>query len=601
MAGHLDASKWLWDRGLGVNARARASRNAPAPDAAPSLAPDGPITGTPWGLMSSAAASGNLELCCWLHQQLRPSNDELLAALPSAARSGHRAICEWILETGLPLGSSHNQFRGSTSSSPAAATGATIPEAHRYTATRAAVAAAWHGNVGLVYRLLQLCAPALTAAVAPELLAGAASSCPLAALQRLHDRLAAVLACREGAELGGLGEQEASVAGGHGAGPGPVARGGAGAGAAAASHGVGTNAVEVPAQAGAAAAAVGQLVTASAVRAAAASPTPDWQAKVLWLLQQLLGGAVDTAGSDCTAAAATLATVASGVAVVTPRGVGCVAGALARQPKLCDRLGWWMRLAGAAGAEQGALADAVAAGNVAGVELLLDLFLPGVGTGEGLGDGGVGAGGGGQQVVAWGEVGRALEAAALEAAAGGHVGVLRVLERRGLLARVGVGPLVGVAAERGRVEVVRWLMDGDGYGAAGKEEESVWAGAVEGERQRQVHGAAWEQLLSVELMGAAAESGCMELVSYLYGKGCPWDEQAMNGAAAGGSEELVLWMAARGCPVQVRGWQPQPSCTTAQPARRTRSCALLLACRVACACASLPVIAQWLTCPTIAL
>lgn len=586
-AGRLDASKWLWDRGLGVSARTHARPDAPAPAPDPPLAPGGATTDTPWGLMSSAAASGNLDLCRWLHQQLLPSKDELLAALPSAARSGHRATCEWILDTVLLPDPDSNQLSGNTTSSGTAATGATVPQAYRHAAARAAVAAAWHGDLGLVHRLLQLSAPVLTAAVAPELLAGAASSCPLAALQQLHDQLVAKPACKEGGELVEVHEQGANGAGGPPAGPGPLPTAGAGAGVLAASRGVGTHAVEVPIAAGAAAAAAGQLITASAVRAAAASPTPDWQAKVLWLLQQLAWGAVDAAVSDCTAAAATLPSGNSGVAAAATRGMGCVAAALARQPKLCDRLGWWTRLAGAAGLEPGALADAAAAGHAAGVELLLDLLLPGVGTGGGLGGGGNGAGAVEQQVVSWGEVGRALEAAAEKAAAGGHVGVLRVLGRRGLLARVGVGALVGAAAERGRLEVARWLMDGDGAtdGALGKEEGTGAPGAVESERQRQVQvpGPSWEQLLSVELMGVAAESGCMELVSYLYGKGCPWDEQAMNGAAAGGSKELLMWMAARGCPVLVRAWQPHP---TPPPAGRTRRCALLLqARRVTCACA----------------
>ena len=50
------------------------------------------------------------------------------------------------------------------------------------------------------------------------------------------------------------------------------------------------------------------------------------------------------------------------------------------------------------------------------------------------------------------------------------------------------------------------------------------------------------------VMFQAAKSGNLELVKWLRGKGCPWDNMSCYCAAKYGHVEVLRWVRANGCP-----------------------------------------------------
>ena len=51
-----------------------------------------------------------------------------------------------------------------------------------------------------------------------------------------------------------------------------------------------------------------------------------------------------------------------------------------------------------------------------------------------------------------------------------------------------------------------------------------------------------------DVMGWAANSGNPELVQWLRGEGCPWDEDACMAAVRGRHLEVLKWLRTNGCP-----------------------------------------------------
>ncbi|GLC35247.1 hypothetical protein PLESTB_000585600 [Pleodorina starrii] len=130
------------------------------------------------------------------------------------------------------------------------------------------------------------------------------------------------------------------------------------------------------------------------------------------------------------------------------------------------------------------------------------------------------------------------------AAERGHVAVLVEL----LAAGYDIGPGdVRIAARDGHLHVLRWL--------AGLE-EGAEAGAAEtagSEAGTAARGALREAMEGEDLIAHAAESGSLELVSWLRDKGCRLDERAFTAAAEVGHVAMLEWMAAGGCPMGDNG------------------------------------------------
>ncbi|KXZ50082.1 hypothetical protein GPECTOR_18g6 [Gonium pectorale] len=59
-----------------------------------------------------------------------------------------------------------------------------------------------------------------------------------------------------------------------------------------------------------------------------------------------------------------------------------------------------------------------------------------------------------------------------------------------------------------------------------------------------------EELLDEELLAAAAESGGVELLAWLWERGCAWDGRAVTAAASSGCTAALEWLAERGCPME---------------------------------------------------
>ena len=81
-----------------------------------------------------------------------------------------------------------------------------------------------------------------------------------------------------------------------------------------------------------------------------------------------------------------------------------------------------------------------------------------------------------------------------------------------------VSRLQPVAAEHGHEELVRWLIQEQGFA------------------------------MDVDVMALAARSGNLELVRWLRGEGCPWDWMTCDGAVFNGHLEVLRWARENGCP-----------------------------------------------------
>ena len=80
-----------------------------------------------------------------------------------------------------------------------------------------------------------------------------------------------------------------------------------------------------------------------------------------------------------------------------------------------------------------------------------------------------------------------------------------------------------IAAEYGHMELVRWLIQEQGFPMGDM-----------GDRRK--------------LMGMAARGGNLELVQWLRGAGCPWDRWTCSLAVYGGRVEVLRWVRENGAP-----------------------------------------------------
>jgi len=95
--------------------------------------------------------------------------------------------------------------------------------------------------------------------------------------------------------------------------------------------------------------------------------------------------------------------------------------------------------------------------------------------------------------------------------------------REGRSAWWGSASMAEIAAEYGHMELVRWLIQEQGFPMGDM-----------GDRRK--------------LMGMAARGGNLELVRWLRGEGCDWSAFTCQYAAARGHLEVLQWLRANGCP-----------------------------------------------------
>ncbi|KXZ42675.1 hypothetical protein GPECTOR_125g508 [Gonium pectorale] len=90
------------------------------------------------------------------------------------------------------------------------------------------------------------------------------------------------------------------------------------------------------------------------------------------------------------------------------------------------------------------------------------------------------------------------------------------------------------AARGGHLHVVVWLVEWQGAAGVRFEDKNLFA--------------------------AAAESGSVELLAWLRGRGCPWDYRAFTEAAKAGSADALEWLAEQGCPMPGDGRPYDAAC-----------------------------------------
>ncbi|GLC50019.1 hypothetical protein PLESTB_000333600 [Pleodorina starrii] len=111
-----------------------------------------------------------------------------------------------------------------------------------------------------------------------------------------------------------------------------------------------------------------------------------------------------------------------------------------------------------------------------------------------------------------------------EAARQGHLAVLQYLHAGGL--RVNTRSVAEMAARAGHLPLVVWAVEGLGVAPA--------------------DGAAW-------LLDCAAESGNLELMTWLHVRGWALGPRAIPNGAESGCEEALEWLVERGCPFPLDG------------------------------------------------
>ncbi|GFR44361.1 hypothetical protein Agub_g5582 [Astrephomene gubernaculifera] len=116
----------------------------------------------------------------------------------------------------------------------------------------------------------------------------------------------------------------------------------------------------------------------------------------------------------------------------------------------------------------------------------------------------------------------ANEQAARAAAAGGHLEALRLLHAHDCPMCVAT---VKCAARGGHLHVVVWLVETLGDGV----------------------------LRNPGVFDSAAESGRLELLRWLRGRGCGWGQSTFAKAVQAGCEETLEWLVEEGCPMQTDG------------------------------------------------
>ncbi|KXZ44962.1 hypothetical protein GPECTOR_60g740 [Gonium pectorale] len=232
---------------------------------------------------------------------------------------------------------------------------------------------------------------------------------------------------------------------------------------------------------------------AQILAAAAASPTPDWAAKVEWLEAQ--GYRRRSEAFDAAA--------------------GCADGV--------ERMAWLRRRGYA---PWRAADQAVLAGNVAALRTLLP------------------AGADASQI------GLPYVAAA---ASQGWLGVLKLLaEHRRLADEIALTK----AAVSGQLEVVAWLVEALGYARRLRPRHMHWAaqsGSVRLMAWLRERGCSWGEEAFAAAAGAVEATGGVAALAWLREQGCPWDARTFVRAAAVGSEEALEWLAEQGCPMGADG------------------------------------------------
>ncbi len=465
--------------------------------------------------LKSAAGAGRLEACSWLLANVHAGERlDLASVLCSAALGGSIDVCKLLLETAKAGGTADGRvpdasLAGSGAVQAAAAAGRKelaawlLDNGATWSPQAPGFAARW-GHWALTEWLLQLHHehPATRPVCYTELSYGAAAGCDLSTLQRAH---ALKLA---NAPLPPRGFLEVTV----------------------------------------------DLLDwlLDHVTAAATSTTPDWQAKVAWLISPTPGGA--------------------GLEPVCDDSVWY----LLPDHEALDRVQWLLASACVKVSPSCHTAERCAAqGSTACLKKLMEL-------GAHIGEG-----------------------AALRAAERGDIAVLQLLLEHGC--PMPPRRLMCEAAQAGRLDVLQWLVGvlgpeglqpwaadegvlAKGFGGRGRYpgeaparnvvEVAVAAGhvavaewlvqAVEEQQQQQAalgeqggQQVPQEQALGQEgraglvipqhLMTGAALSGRLDTVRWLRGRGCALDGGVFDAAVRAGNVELVEWLASEGCPMSVSG------------------------------------------------
>ncbi|GLC46021.1 hypothetical protein PLESTB_001027100 [Pleodorina starrii] len=391
--------------------------------------------GCPWGpdVLDAAARAGLRESVSWLLRAGCPAGPQLLEA---AAGAGHAELCEWLVsEVGLAW---------SAKAARAAARGGFTALFEHAVAELGLPGAGGHA------------AAASTAAGGPgavlgELLEGAAEGCDLATVMWLHRTW--------------LEPEEPDLAPQNAAAPGNN-----------------NNNNQQQQQGG-----VNLLSRAArdaVMAAAAASPTPDWRAKVEWLRAR----GYPSPHSAC---------------------IRVAAAAASSLPDAAARLGWLV--------QQGfRLQDrSVAAALVSSRRVDLLGFL--------------------QEQPSASRLLNLVARKATEEKDGVESGFLRELVARG--ARLCGTRWLEAFASSGDVEAAEWLLETLG----GKQSGEGGGGGKGGNGEDEVRLTA-----AVFAAGAGSSSGAM--LRWLRDRGCEWNGSAFAAAADAGCEEQMEWLAAAGCP-----------------------------------------------------
>ncbi len=266
---------------------------------------------------------------------------------------------------------------------------------------------------------------------------------------------------------------------------------------------------------------------------AAASPTPDWQAKVEWVLEQ---GVAPDLSTCCVGFLRKCADLPARVQWLQGRGVGVDGGILS-----C-----WMQIS-ATSKDLPLFRQLLGEGCRAGPTCVRGLAQRGeLELLKAVAEA-VAAEGGAVGEEWWKDV-------ALYAARGGHLHVLRWAvgeEEQEEGGRAAAAAAAGRSRPRGSSS--RSSSRGRGGGGGGQREARGRGGEQGGGTAGDV-GERARELLTGEVFDHVLRSGNVEAVRWMRAQGCEWPHGALVTAAAHCSEELVEWMVTEGgCPGEVSG------------------------------------------------
>ncbi|GLC60661.1 hypothetical protein PLESTB_001655000 [Pleodorina starrii] len=397
-------------------------------------------------LLAAAASAEQKATCLWLRDHGCRWSE---AVMRVAAATGNAPFCAWLIDAGCPF--DERALTAAAAAGHAAVCELLVARGCTWHAV-AASAAATGGHVDLLDWLLA-CRPASVGAAFESVLAAVATGCDFPTLQRLHAQLLSPAPPPHGG--GNVHDDDDDWA------PPP--------------HPPPPSAF------------LHDHLRVRHVSAAIGSATPDWRAKVEWLLAQGFPLTV-----DCWRAAAS-------------------------RPDWLERLDWLQ--------QKGLQLDvraALAAARAGRVDALLYLMAQGV------------------------RLGGFESMLATEAAGSGHLYVLQALAERDV--RWDVGVSLQHAAASGHTHVVKWLLEtfagGGADGPAGGD-----GGGGEGGGGGGGDGGEDAQRLMQEAATVAAGAGSLELLTWLYDRGCRFHEQTFAVAAEWGSEEMLEWLVDKGCPM----------------------------------------------------